>query len=185
LDSKKIQEAVKECKASSKNEEAFKLLYDETSQNLYYTILRYIRSDQDAQDILQETFITAFEKVSTFKATGDFGAWIRRIAVNNCLVTIQKTQSFDSLEDAAVLDRVSDKELLSEKEDLEDLVVECLKLLPIGYRTVLNLSIIEEYSHREIAKYLGISEGTSRSQLKRGRELLKKIVQEKRSLILQ
>ena len=86
-----IIKALKKCQKSS-NPKAFKVLYDHFSSQIYGVCLRYLRDESDAQDILQETFVTAYYRIEDYKHKGPFGAWITRIAVNNCLQKLRKNK---------------------------------------------------------------------------------------------
>lgn len=160
----------------SKDPAAFKHIYQFLSGKLYYVCLRYLKNEADAQDVLQETFVNAYRKADSFSGSGSFEGWIKRIAVNNCLqklrqdqknfgfnLEIKENQDFEAAHDDDVL----------EKEESEAQLLKALQELPVGYRTILNLAILEDYSHREIGIMLNISEGTSRSQLSRAKTALK------------
>ncbi len=172
MEDQHIKDALIRCQKSP-NPEAFKVLYDHYSEGLYFTCLRYLKHEVDAQDVLQETFITVYNKIKDFRGTGAFGGWISRIAVNKCLQKL-KTHKFhityDHLDEAI---EEADQETF-EEEDLTSRMMALLHELPTGYRTIINLSILEGYSHKEIAELLDISESTSRSQLTRAKAALKK-----------
>jgi RNA polymerase sigma factor (sigma-70 family) len=134
--------------------------------------MRYSSREADAEDILQDSFITVFRKLDTFKATGPLGGWIRKIAVNTALMHFRKNkknQLYADIEDTGieiasnddVFSAISAKELMS-----------LIQSLPEGYRMVFNLYGIEGYKHHEIATQLSISEGTSKSQYSRARKML-------------
>lgn len=159
----------------SRDPEAFNAIYKAFSPKLYYVCLRYLKNDADAQDVLQETFVTAYRKIDSFNGQGSFEGWLRRIAVNNCLskLRIDKKQ-FES--ENYVLDKEeipSEEDDYLQKEETETNLLRALKELPDGYRTIINLAILEDYSHREIGELLNIAESTSRSQLARAKAALK------------
>jgi RNA polymerase sigma factor (sigma-70 family) len=159
----------------SKDPEAFKYIYNFLSGKLYYLCLRYLKNDADAQDVLQETFVTAYRKIDSYTGNGSFEGWIKRIAVNNCLQKLkidQKNFAFN-YEIKENDELVEDDECVLEKEKSESQLLEAMKQLPDGYRTILNLSILEDYSHKEIGLLLHITESTSRSQLSRAKIALK------------
>ncbi|MDG1036750.1 MAG: RNA polymerase sigma factor [Crocinitomicaceae bacterium] len=158
---------------------AFKRIYEHYSDKMFYVCLRYIRDDSDAKDVLQEGFIQAYQKIETLKEPSSFEGWLRRLMVNKCLEFLRsrsKKQEMLSEKDFAIEDETDvdlneqDQELLREK------LFSAIQDLPEGYRTVINLALVEEYSHREIAEMLDIKESTSRSQLVRARAQLKKIL---------
>ncbi|MDQ3112194.1 MAG: sigma-70 family RNA polymerase sigma factor, partial [Bacteroidota bacterium] len=134
---------------------------------------RYAVSREEAEDFLQETFITVFRKLGQWKGDGELGAWIRKIAVNTSLNGIRARQRFTENINIIPIDNISyhavSQELNSEKE-----LMELIHHLPLGYKTVFNLYAIEGYSHEEIGKLLDIKPATSRSQFSRARELLMK-----------
>jgi len=159
----------------SRDPEAFNAIYKAFSPKLYYVCLRYLKNDADAQDVLQETFVTAYRKIDSFNGQGSFEGWVRRIAVNNCLskLRIDKKQ-FESESSALDKEEIpSEEEDYLQKEETETNLLRALKELPDGYLTIINLAILEDYSHREIAELLNITESTSRSQLARAKAALK------------
>lgn len=169
-----LDEAV-DCFRASKNPEAFRHIYQFLSGKLYYVCLRYLKNEADAQDVLQETFVSAFHKIASFSGSGSFEGWLRRIAVNNCLQKLkaeQKSFAFNNeIRDGD--DLVEEETHYLEKEETEARLLQALQELPTGYRTILNLAILEDYSHKEIGALLNISESTSRSQLSRAKTALK------------
>lgn len=154
--------------------EAFNAIYKTFSPKLYYVCLRYLKNDADAQDVLQETFVTVYRKVDSFSGQGSFEGWMRRIAVNHCLskLRIDKKQ-FESETYESHHHPISEDDDYLQKEETEARLLQALKELPDGYRTILNLAVLEDYSHREIAELLNITESTSRSQLMRAKTALK------------
>lgn len=149
---------------------AQRALYEQFSPKMYALCLRYVRESDDAQDVLLKAFTRVFDHLARFKGEGSFEGWIRRIVVNEALMFLRKhkqRQMTVELEGAAAT--LADQCTQLEADDLLRLV----QALPEGYRTVFNLHAIEGYSHLEIAERLGISEGTSKSQLSRARELLR------------
>lgn len=127
---------------------------------------------EDAEDVLQEGFIRVFKNLHAYKGDGELGAWIRRIMVNTALSFLKKHQPYR--DELAIkeehLHPISDSnpEIFINTKDL----VQMVRQLPPGYQTIFNLHAVEGYSHVEIGKMLGISEGTSRSQYMRARNLL-------------
>lgn len=159
----------------SKDPEAFRHVYKMLSGKLYYICLRYLKNEGDAQDILQETFVAAYHKIDSFNGNGSFEGWIKRIAVNNCLQklkTDKKNFTFNnSLRDNE--DFIEEETHYLKKEETEERLLRAMNELPVGYRTILNLAILEDYSHKEIGLLLNITESTSRSQLSRAKAALK------------
>lgn len=153
-------------------------LYKRFSGKMYAVCLRYANNADDAEDLLQEGFIKVYRNLHRFRAEGSFEGWIRRVFVNSSIEHFRKK----SLQ----LSRVSDKEEGTiEDADVSALdnlaekdIIKLIQELSPGYRTVFNLYVIEGYSHKEIGEQLGISEGTSKSQLARARSILQKKVSE-------
>lgn len=139
--------------------------------------MRYASCVAEAEDILQDSFIKVFQKLDTFKQTGPLGAWIRRIVVNTALQRIREnkhTKLHVELDDSGYDAEVSDQALA--EMGAQEIMKKIQKLAP-GFRTVFNLYAIEGYTHPEIAKELGISEGTSKSQYSRARAMLRKLIE--------
>ena len=153
---------------------AQKALYDKYAGQVYTVCRRYALDDGEAQDILQETFITAFRKLDTFKFKGPLVAWLRAIAVNKALRYIKSAkrakyadidEKYDLGADPKALDRLGVEEIMKHVQNL-----------PNGYREVFNLHVLEGFKHAEIAEKLGIGESTSRSQLTKARKMLQKSI---------
>lgn len=143
---------------------------------------RYTSDKDTAQEIVQEGFIKVFEKIHLFDFKGSFEGWIRRIFSNNAIDHIRKSKKLPDLVD----DNSSFKDLDEDIYELEDIEMErtmkaeeamkAISELSPQYRTVFNMYVIEEYTHKEIAEQLGISEGTSKSNLAKAKANLKKII---------
>lgn len=137
---------------------------------MYNIAIRFLNNQMDAEDILQESFVTAFEKLDELEEDSAFASWLKRIVINNCITHLRKRKiNFDDIDDC-------ESELFT--ADDEDLTVDpaivhnAIKELPAGGRTILTLHVLEGYKHREIADMLGISESTSKSQYRRALEIL-------------
>jgi len=164
--------------ACRRGEEAAQFrLYNLLSYQLMGVCLRYCPGRAEAEDALQNTFVKLFTRLDQYRGDGPFEAWARRVAVHTSLHAVEQHRlrhptgaGAADLDDYAA-DLPSADPLVLETMAVEDLL-RCLATLPTGYRTVLNLYAIEGYSHPEIAELLGISEGTSKSQLARARQLL-------------
>lgn len=166
--------------AKAKDATAQRQLYEHHAPMVLGTCRRYCSNHADAEDVMQETFVKAFRKLNTFKSDGDFGAWIRRIAVNTSIDHVRKRGrlQLDS-QAAAALAQGTDPlpaQLRVAPSVLEQMAVEeiiaLIDKLPEGFRFVFNLVAVEGYSHKEVASLLGISESASRSQLTRARKWL-------------
>lgn len=148
-----------------------KLLYDKFACKVYPVCYRYAKNEEDAKDILQETFIRVFNKLGTFENKGSFEGWIRKIAVNTSIRHYQNSvKKIDQHDIETVPELASDENVLSELNAAD--ILKKISELPTGYRLVFNLYAIEGYSHKEIADELGITESASRSQLTRARQTL-------------
>jgi len=169
----RVLDLVEKCKQNDPM--AQRALYNHFAGKMFSLCKRYLTS-QDAEDMLAEAFVKVFKKIHQFENKGSFEGWLRRVMVNQCLAYIQKTKSKYlevDIEEASYSVGLEDHTVSSmQASDLLKMVQE----LPIGYRTVFNLYGIEGYSHKEIAEKLGISEGTSKSQLSRARVLLQQKV---------
>lgn len=154
----------------------YKLYY----RNMFNISLRIVNDTMEAEDIMQESFLSAFENIDSYEGKVSFGAWLKRIVINRSLDATKKRKmdlfSIDEnpeLPDAEKED--NDKEFINLQVEK---VHRCIKLLPDGYRIILSLYLLEGYDHEEIGEILNISSSTSRSQYARARiklaELLKK-----------
>jgi RNA polymerase sigma factor (sigma-70 family) len=149
-------------------------------ENLYKTLasrmmgvcMRYAKDTFEAEDVLQMGFVKVFQKISDFRGEGSFEGWIRRIMVNTAIESYRKNlRNLNLVDIDEVYDQPQNTFDMSGLE-LKDLL-KLVQQLPSGYRLVFNMYVIEGYSHKEIAKLLGITEGASKSQLSRARAILK------------
>ena len=155
-------------------------LYNRYSSKMLAVCYRYAHNREDAEDMLQEGFIKVFLQIHTFESRGAFEGWIRRIIVHTCINILKKNKKFNESVDIIHATGVQVREESIPAIVQAKQVVECIRLLPIGYRTVLNLYAIEGYSHREISKMLDIEESTSRSQYTRAKSMLEDILVKKK-----
>lgn len=144
-------------------------LYKKFGGKMLAICKRYLKDQMEAEDVLMEGFLKVFLKIREFKNEGSLEGWIRRIMVNECLMSLRKRKITYPMEEEALL-VPEPAAVLEQMTSLE--IQEHILRLPDGFRTVFNLYAIEGYSHAEIAEQLGISEGTSKSQLSRARVLL-------------
>lgn len=158
-----------------KNNTAFKSLYQTSIGYVYAIVRRYVDNNSEHKDIIQEIYARVFLSIHTYDSSkGDFKFWIRRVTINQCLQHYRKNKSpmlFVPLDYASEL-KSADTQLLDSlsKADIE----KYLQDMPVGYRQVFMLVIIDEYSHKEVGELLGISAETSRSQLSRAKNWLRK-----------
>jgi RNA polymerase sigma factor (sigma-70 family) len=166
-----IEPYIKKC--AENDREAQLKVYQLFSPVLYGLCLKYMRNEDDAKDVFQEAFVIAFQKIGQYKFEGSFEGWIKRIFINKLLETLKKKKK-----DVLFLD-VFDTEIV-EEEELElvpighEKLLEYIQELPDQYRMVFNLFVFEKMKHKEIAKLLQITEGTSKSNLNRAKSILKK-----------
>lgn len=150
-------------------------LYRRFSPRMYAVCLRYAGNAEEAEDILQEGFIKVFKKLDSFRGDGSFEGWIRRIFVNTAIEHFRRKRYLMPVTEkeentiegkyTSVLDELGAKDILALIQELSP-----------GYRTVFNMYVVEGYTHKEIADMLGISEGTSKSQLSRAKVILQDMV---------
>ncbi len=152
-------------------------LYRRYSSRMYAVCLRYAGNAEEAEDILQEGFIKIFKKLDSFRSEGSFEGWVRRIFVNTAIEHFRRKRYLMPVTEKeentiegkyfSVLDDLAAKDIMSLVQDLSP-----------GYRTVFNLYVVEGYTHKEIADMMGISEGTSKSQLSRAKVILQDMVKQ-------
>jgi RNA polymerase sigma factor (sigma-70 family) len=155
---------------------AQQVLYEKYSPRMLAVCYRYARNRDDAEDMLQEGFIKVFSQIRQFRNEGPFEGWMRRIMVHTCINIIKKNKKFSESVDLIHAQSVKIHEDAIPSVMQAKQIIECVRLLPVGYRTVLNLYAIEGYSHREIGELLEIEESTSRSQYTRARAMLEDIL---------
>jgi len=167
-----ISELIREAKKGSAA--AQKCLFDLLSDKMMLVCRRYVKTDEDSEEILLDGFYQFFKNLSSFNYHGEASvyAWLKKIMINECLMFLRSRHSFiiateQQSEEIPLPDDALNK--LSASEIL-NLVIE----LPVGYRTVFNLHVIEGFAHKEIARMLNIAEGTSKSQLNKAKLLLQK-----------
>ena len=150
-------------------------LYQRYAPKMYGVCLRYAGSVEEAEDILQEGFIKIFNKLGSYRGEGSFEGWIRRIFVNTAIEHYRKKiylQPITETEENTVEGKyLSVLDSLAEKD-----IIRLVQQLSPGYRTIFNMYVIEGYTHKQIAESLGISEGTSKSQLSRAKMILQDLV---------
>lgn len=150
-------------------------LYNRYSPKMLGVCYRFAHSREDAEDMLQEGFIKVFSQMHTFQNKGAFEGWIRRIIVHTCINVLKRNKKFnEALDIEQALEAQSRENIPSIMQAKQ--VVECIRQLPTGYRTVLNLYAIEGYSHKEIGDMLDIGESTSRSQYTRAKAMLEQLL---------
>ena len=165
-----------------KDPSAIKIIYSYYVDILSAVCSRYIICDEDVKDVLQDSFIKIFTSMDTFeyRGVGSIKAWLVRIVVNESLKFLKKNEKTDFLQYESDLPDAIDEDM--DEPDARnvpsDLILDMIRLLPIGYRTVFNLFVFEKKSHKEIANLLNITESTSTSQLYRAKKMLAKWINE-------
>ncbi len=155
-------------------------LYNRFSPRMLGVCYRFAKNREDAEDMLQEGFIKIFTQLHQFRGDGALEGWIRRIIVHTCINVLKKNKKFSESVDIIHANSIHVREDMIPSIMQAKQVVECIRMLPIGYRTVLNLYAIEGYSHKEIANILEIEESTSRSQYTRAKAMLEDILVKKK-----
>jgi len=151
-------------------------LYNRFSPRMLGVCYRFAKNREDAEDMLQEGFIKVFTQMHQYRNEGALEGWIRRIMVHTCINILKKNKKFADSVDIIHANSVHVKEDMIPSIMQAKQVVECIRMLPLGYRTVLNLYAIEGFSHKEIAGLLDIEESTSRSQYTRAKAMLEDIL---------
>jgi len=157
---------------------AYKELYMFYAKSMFNIALRILKNRDEAEDITQEAFIKAYYKINQFDFHASFGAWLKKIVVNQALDFLRKENKWK-------MDELSDENILEENEiDWEDIdlrvdsVKKAIHNLPTGFRAVASLYLFEGYEHKEIAEILSISENTSKSQFHRAKKKIKEFIRQ-------
>jgi RNA polymerase sigma factor (sigma-70 family) len=160
------------------DQHSFSLIYRYYARAMYNTALRILSDQGEAEDVLQESFLSAYTNLKTYRFEASFGAWLKKIVINKSLSLLQKRKvNYESLEETEL-------PVKTDYSDAEDYnfpctvkqVVQAIEKLPDGYRTILSLYLLEGYDHVEISEILNISESTSKSQYSRARHKLIQIL---------
>jgi RNA polymerase sigma factor (sigma-70 family) len=162
---------IKEC--INGNGKAQFMLYNQYSKAMYNLAYRILNNREDAEDILQETFVECFRNIASFRFESTFGAWLKKILVNKCINQLKKKKI-----DLTLYNTLPEGIYEEVPEDTYDTtkIIKGIELLPDGYRIVLTLYLLEGYDHSEISQILGISESTSKSQYSRAKEKLRNLL---------
>lgn len=173
----KLQKLIKDCRDGDRKSQ--KSVYELLAPKMMAVCMRYAGNREQAEDLMQDGFVTLFTKIGDFKNEGSFEGWARRIFVTTCLMYLRKNDVL------RVSDDISEARKLTSGEpgQLDDIsykeLMQLVMELPSGFRTVFNLYVIEGYSHKDIAEELGITEVTSRTQLSRARIWLQNRINDK------
>ena len=169
---------IKACKKQDRD--AQQELYEKYAKKMMAICLRYSNDRETASDLLHDGFIQVFTHIRSLEGTGSFEGWMRRIFVNLALANYRKEQKEGGTK--VDLDQIESEPAENDEEDdyfalykiTREELIDLISALPTGYRTIFNLFVFEDKPHKEIAKMLGISEASSRSQYSRAKALLKK-----------
>lgn len=160
------------------NETARRALYEQYKVKLFMVCLRYGRDRAEAEDMLQEGFMVIFKDIKQYSGKGNFEGWLRRVMVNTALRYLRKWKNpFVSMEQHVEIADDNEETKYESRLGVQQLT-KMIQELPVGYRTVFNMYAIDGYTHKEIAEYLNISAGTSKSQLAKARKMLRVKVEE-------
>lgn len=169
---------IKECKAGDRK--AQKRMFDALAPKMMAVCLRYMGNREDAEDVLQEGFITLFTKLESYEGTGSFEGWARRVFVNTALMHLRRTDALGLSDDITEARGLFTEEATPVQKMGYRELLQLVAALPPDARTVFNMYVMEGYSHREIAKELGCTEATSRSKLQRARIRLQEMIKGKK-----
>lgn len=165
-----LDQLIQNCKIN--DTKAQSELYKLFSSKLFSTCLKYSRNYAEAEDNLQDAFVTIFKKIEQYKNKGSFEGWLKRITVNTALQRYRGQAVFEIVNE----DLIEDEAItVSEDDDAisMDYLLKIIQELPDRYRMVFNLYVLDGYSHNDIAGMLEITTGTSKSNLARARQILK------------
>lgn len=170
-----LKKIIKEC--ASGKVRAQEKLYRMLAPKMFGVCLRYAKDKSDAEDSLQEGFIKVFQNIGKFRHEGSLEGWVRRIMVNVSLEKFRKQQLMYPVEDISIYEETQVADDVLAKISAQELM-ELIQQLPPRYRMVFNLHVMEGFNHKEIGDEMNISVGTSKSNLARARDILKREVKE-------
>lgn len=162
-----------------KNAKAQKALFDQYSYGMLLVCMRYVKHQPDAEEMMLNGFYKFYTSIGQFiyTGTGSIGAWLKKIMINECLMFLRRKEGLHIMDEEHAADIAANDAIIDQLA--ADEIFNLITTLPVGYRTVFNLFVMERMSHKEIAALLGITEGTSKSQLNKGRLLLQKEMKKK------
>jgi RNA polymerase sigma-70 factor (ECF subfamily) len=157
-------------------------LYQQYSAAMFNICVRMMYDKTEAEDMLQEAFISAFQRIEQYTGAASFGAWLKRIVVNTCIDQLRKQResfmSFEGVPESVIQeDAEEDMDLILKIDEVRQAIMD----LPDGYRIVFSLYLLEGYDHGEIAQILGISESTSKTQYSRAKQKLRTMLKPKKN----
>lgn len=168
-----LKELIQKCR--SKDLKAQGVLYQQYKNDLYVLSLKYCKNKEEAQDNLHDAFLEIFRTIKKYKGTGSFEGWMKRIVINKAIDRYKKEVFNNPINE----ERVAEESITIDHQTpiSLDIILEAIQKLPSQYRLVFNLYEMDGYSHKEIAKMLSISEGTSKSNLHRAKVSLKTMIE--------
>jgi RNA polymerase sigma-70 factor (ECF subfamily) len=177
LENQELEQIIKDCsKGKSKAQE---MLYRAFAPKMLGVCLRYSNDLSEAEDSLQDGFIKVFQSIKSYQYKGSFEGWIRRIMVNTALEKFRKSKNIQVVDEIWEPDPDSESEEMIHNADIPlDILLEMIQTLPDRYQMVFSLYVLDGYTHNEIAEVMNITIGTSKSNLARGRAILKQKVNE-------
>ncbi len=168
-----LEQLIENCK--NNDTKAQSELYKLFSSKLFAVCLKYSRNYAEAEDNLQDAFLTIFKKMEQYKNKGSFEGWLKRITINTVMQQYRSEKVFDMVNET-VVDEI---EIEMDDEDLSmDYLLKIIQELPDRYRLVFNMYVLDGYSHKDIADMLNIHIGTSKSNLARARFILKQTIED-------
>lgn len=166
------QKLIEKCKIG--DEKSQLQLYDMYCDAMFTIACRYLKNEEEAKDVMQESFLSAFLKLNTFKETISFGSWLKKIVINNCIDVLKRRKLETISIENHPLEIVNENDWDFDLTITKEIIVNAIEDIPNKYSLVLKLYLIEGYDHTEISEILNIAVKTSRTQLHRGKMLLRK-----------
>ncbi len=152
-------------------------VYDRYYHAMYNTAFRILGNGMEAEDIMQESFLSAFTKLDTFKGDATFGTWLKRIVVNNSIRAYREKKRFPTEDLGPIVHKVAEDDVLAYNEDTGEkarIVLQAIGKLKENYRILLTLSLVEGYDYQEIGRIMNMGYGNCRTMLSRAKERLRK-----------
>ncbi|WP_408038257.1 RNA polymerase sigma factor [Tenacibaculum amylolyticum] len=171
----KLEQLIQKCKKN--NLQAQSAVYQLFAGKLFALSLKYSRNQEDAEDVLQDSFLIAFDKIHQYNFKGSFEGWLKRIVINTALQKYRTQPSLYLVQEEPMYN----EEIHFDESTIEvNELLELIQKLPDRYRLVFNLYVLDNFSHKEISEMLKISIGTSKSNLSRAKQLLKKALEDRK-----
>ncbi|NER12205.1 sigma-70 family RNA polymerase sigma factor [Leptobacterium flavescens] len=172
-------ELIEKCKLNDRKAQL--TLYRQYCDGMFCVAMRFLKNTEDAEDVLQESFIRAFQKIHQYRAEVSFGAWLKRIVVNRCIDFLKVKHEYYLSLDEGYMQLADENDWEIEEGISVEEVKQAIESLPEKYKYVVMLYLIEGYDHKEISEILKISETASRTQLMRGKNKLRESLKIRRN----